>query len=482
MTLSINRSGRIFVNGTTLGRSTGFPLVGSTPRSGSSSRSLSARPSFGQVQEDELTPLAPRQSSRTPSGPSRPNSHTPPPSTRRRLSSRDHSRGSSRSRFNLPSVSNLFDAMRPKSVARPEDSERSDDGRTGRGRAQEKSKATEHDDGSLIRASRERSTLGKLGDIFKLESDVADVGDGWKEFKKGNSPKGVFSSLTHHINFTGTYTYPISFEIPANAPATLQCPYGTVDWRLYATVHRPGHFTSKWMATHEVIVISSPREEENEETRNIVIERHWEQQLQYLISISGHRFFIGGTIPITISFMPLSKIKIHRFSVHIEGMSHPFSGVYVLRNIYRSERIDYYTQMRRVARSDPVTFTELLSIKKQPGSTPPHILPLESDDADILRGSPLSALLTTEDDLSEIASHLMGPGPWTFHHELKLPTSCSLMHFTNENRTSNIVITHFLRWTIRVEHGNLDPKTGKGKFHDIVIQNPIVILSVSCCS
>lgn len=141
--------------------------------------------------------------------------------------------------------------------------------------------------------------------------------------------------------------------------------------------------------------------------------------------------------------------------------------------------------MRRVARADPVMFTELLSIKKKHGSTPPYILPLGSGDADVLRDSPLSTLLTPEDDLSGIASNLMGPGPWTFNHELKLPTSCSMMHFTNKNRRSNIVITHFLRWTIRVEHGDdlhLDPKTGKGKFHDIVIQNPIVILSVSCCS
>ena len=135
---------------------------------------------------------------------------------------------------------------------------------------------------------------------------------------------GLIPRSHHLINFTGTYTYPISFEIPANAPATLQCPYGSVDWRLYATVHRPGHFTPKLTVTQEVIVISCSREQENEETRNIVIERHWEQQLQYLISISGHNFFVGGTIPMTISFMPMSKIKIHRFSVHIEGMSHPF--------------------------------------------------------------------------------------------------------------------------------------------------------------
>jgi len=159
--------------------------------------------------------------------------------------------------------------------------------------------------------------------------------------RKVTGHREVFSSFTHHlINSIGTYTYPISFEIPANAPATLRCPYGTVDWHLYATVHRPGHFTPKLTATREVIVIPCPKEEENEDTGSTVIERLWEQQLQYSISISGHSFFIGGTIPITISFMPLSKVKIHRFSVHVEGMSHPFQA-YILSkaSIGQSESI-----------------------------------------------------------------------------------------------------------------------------------------------
>ena len=72
-------------------------------------------------------------------------------------------------------------------MARSEDSERSDDGKTGRGRTKEKAKEIEPNE---TRASKERSTLRKLGDIFESESDVAHPGDGWKEFKKGNIAKG----------------------------------------------------------------------------------------------------------------------------------------------------------------------------------------------------------------------------------------------------------------------------------------------------
>lgn len=99
-------------------------------------------------------------------------------------------------------------------------------------------------------------------------------------------------------------------------------------------------------------MIACPMEEDTEDTENIVVERHWDQQLQYLISISGRSFYIGGTVPVTFTLMPLAKVKIHRVSVFIE------------------ERVDYYTNMRRIARSDPVTRVELLSIKGGQGGGP----------------------------------------------------------------------------------------------------------------
>ena len=78
----------------------------------------------------------------------------------------------------------------------------------------------------------------------------------------------------------------------------------------------------------------------------------------------------------------------------------------------------------------------------------------------------------------------MGPGPWSFHTTLKLPTACGLLHFTNKNRKSNIQIAHTLKIVIRVERGDdlhIDPKTGKRKLFDIVVQTPVHILSVSPC-
>jgi hypothetical protein len=161
--------------------------------------------------------------------------------------------------------------------------------------------------------------------------------------------------------------------------------------------------------------------------------------------------------------MPLAKVKIHRISILLE------------------QKVEYYSHMKRVARSDPVTRIQLLSVKyddKKGG----HILPLESNDANALTTSPLLVLTVPGDDLSELASGWMGPGPWTFHQELRLPSSCSILCFTNKNKRSNMTVTHTLKCVIRVERGDdvaLDPKTGKRKLFDIVVQTPVHILSVS---
>ena len=94
--------------------------------------------------------------------------------------------------------------------------------------------------------------------------------------------------------------------------------------------------------------------------------------------------------------------------------------------------------------------------------------------------SPLHGYADIADE-SEAASSLMGPGPWSIATELKLPTSCSTMHFTNKHKRSHVRISHLLKIVFRVERGDdafNDPKTGVRKHFDIVVQTPVHILSV----
>ncbi|KAF8178663.1 hypothetical protein K438DRAFT_1726306 [Mycena galopus ATCC 62051] len=346
-----------------------------------------------------------------------------------------------RARFSLSSVSNaLMEVVHSGAPKARSSKERADS--TRRGRTREKVGREE------AGPSKERPTLNIMAGLKSSEDgkDKDKDKSSWKEFKKG------------------TYTFPISFAIPPTAPPTMECPYGTVIWRLRANVHRPGAFASRMHTVRQVTVIAAPMEDDTEDSETIVVERQWEQQLQYLISISGRSFPIGGVVPVSFTMMPISKVKIHRVSILLE------------------EKIDYYSQMKRVARSDPVVRIQLLSIK---GDDKRHnaILPLDSNDVDALKNSPLLALTTPDDDLSELASEWMGPGPWTFHQDLHLPATCSVLHFTNKNKRSNMAVTHVLKCVMRVERGDdsaMDPKTGKRKLFDIVVQTPVHILSCRC--
>ena len=86
-------------------------------------------------------------------------------------------------------------------------------------------------------------------------------------------------------------------------------------------MHRPGPFTPKLSASREVILIASPNEDDREDVDNVTIERIWEDQMQYMLTVSGRVFPIGGTVPITLTFMPMAKVKIFELSVQLEGTS-----------------------------------------------------------------------------------------------------------------------------------------------------------------
>jgi len=125
---------------------------------------------------------------------------------------------------------------------------------------------------------------------------------------------------------TGTYTFPISFAIPSNVPPTMRCDSGSVSWRLKAKVHRPGTFTSKLCAEREVVLVASPSEDNRETTDVVTIERTWEDQMQYALTLSSRMFPIGGTVPLTLTLLPMAKVKVYKILVRLEGNAahHPF--------------------------------------------------------------------------------------------------------------------------------------------------------------
>ncbi|KAI0036132.1 hypothetical protein K488DRAFT_82398 [Vararia minispora EC-137] len=301
-----------------------------------------------------------------------------------------------------------------------------------RGRAKEKSPIHTRENGGTeewgARPRRQGEEEAEEGGHHK------EFGNGWKEFKKG------------------TYTFPISFSIPSHLPPTFSCTYGTVSWRLKAHVHRPGVLTVKMSATTDVTVVATPADDDTEDSENIVVERLWDNQLQYLFTVAGRMFSIGGVVPIDMTFLPMAKMKVIRLSAHVE------------------ERVEYFIHHGRVSRSEAAQLVTLLDLrhdKNQP------ILPL---DPSLLSTTPLRRLIPAADDDSS-ATQLMGLGPWVLSAEVRLPTT---LHPSNRNKRANMVVTHSLKIVMRVERGDdlhVDAKTGKRKQFEIVVHAPVHLLS-----
>jgi hypothetical protein len=113
-------------------------------------------------------------------------------------------------------------------------------------------------------------------------------------------------------------------------------------------VHRPGAFTTKLTAEREVHVVAAPGEEDTEDSENIIIERQWDSQLQYLIAISGRSFPTGGTIPLDLTIMPFTKAKVHRISVHIDGEPLYICLLVIISDaLCRTNRLPHATEAHR---------------------------------------------------------------------------------------------------------------------------------------
>lgn len=92
---------------------------------------------------------------------------------------------------------------------------------------------------------------------------------------------------------------------------------------------------------------------------------------------------------------------------------------------------------------------------------------------------PVSVTNPVEDQATEAAAHLLSPdGPWHLHGTIKLPED--IVHISTKHPVTNTIIRHCLKFFLRVERGDEDDLDSKGnkKQYDIIVEMPVVILSV----
>jgi hypothetical protein len=129
----------------------------------------------------------------------------------------------------------------------------------------------------------------------------------------------------------------------------------------------------------------------------------------------------------------------------------------------------FYTFEPKIRRTDAARNFNLLTLESRDKESP--LLPL----------SQATTVSSLNEIHPEVAASLMGAGPWTLQLALKVSNGSGTLHFSNKNRRGPIQISHSLTIVIRVERGDdehLDPKTGKRKRFDVVLQMPVHILSV----
>jgi hypothetical protein len=99
-----------------------------------------------------------------------------------------------------------------------------------------------------------------------------------------------------------------------------------------------------------VHVVSLPADADLDAAGEILIERPWDDQLQYLFKVSRKTFAIGASFNLKVVFMPLTKVRMYKFAVDIEGKQLAVSCSCSLRHLISRA----YRQLRQWA--EPYTY------------------------------------------------------------------------------------------------------------------------------
>lgn len=236
----------------------------------------------------------------------------------------------------------------------------------------------------------------------------------------------------------GDYIYNFEHPIEAFVPESTLVTFGSVSYFLEANITRLGAFKSNITTRLPIDIVRIPSEDDLEETEPIIINREWEDQLQYDIVIGRKAVVLDSYLPLAFRFIPLfGKVSLYRIRV------------------YLVENLEYYCHDRKVHRLEPQKKYLLLEHKAKKDKS---LLTPENRDNNI-----------EEDEVipKELEFQLFVP-------KVVNNRSNSVIH--PDTSFTNIQAHHWIKICLRLS--KLDPSNpNKRKHYEILIDSPIHILS-----
>ena len=188
----------------------------------------------------------------------------------------------------------------------------------------------------------------------------------------------------------------------------------------------------------------------------------------------GRTFLAGSEVPLDITLLPLTPLKVYLVSAIFEGtLSCPrlLTPSFDSRGLL--EKVTFSAEYSPHVDHDPQRIYHVVNLKGSVANQRP-LLPLVNDTVGAVTSSPLYeavALNEREGDLPAIEQHLTrAHGPWQLTIKMKVPGKLKDSHDYPE---SNVKVSHTIRVTLQVGAGD------KGKTYNITMQFPCRIVSVS---
>jgi len=188
------------------------------------------------------------------------------------------------------------------------------------------------------------------------------------------------------------------------------------------------------VARRALNIIRSPFEFSSEENEPIIIDKDWENRLQYDIVISSKQVILNSYLPISFRLIPLEKIKIHRLRVYV------------------TEHLDYYCHNKKVHRTEPPK--KILLLEHKPTEPSDNLLALNNDE---IGGVELDFQVFIPEYYNEV------------------------LHLHPDTTTEDIQSHHWIKICIRIS--KLEPteeNPEKRKQYELSIDSPIHLLSSHC--